>query len=231
MGEAAEYVVFGTGEEDVSDYSWLENHFWASRRGRHPAFRSEVAKAVRREHGEKLNAQMAEAEDWETSNKPQAVAMRKNRRKSAMKSKIELRNIAASVSDELVTVRCLYNNGAKRYTFLCPVDLAQKIEKDDWVTVSTKNNTYEVLQVANVDEDCDIDDLHLTYQWVVGKVDTSRLDTLRKWHEAVGNDLHKQQRKQARKVMLEQMNVDGVAPLALTAGVSGDVIDAEDTGE
>lgn len=242
MGEEAEYEIFRTTGVDISDDGWLENHF--RREHRFITSREQAAKRaareVRKEHGERLNAQHTEAQEWGPSGhpafeKPQARAMRKNeekrKRKRTMKSKLELRNIAASVSDELVTVRCTYSGAGKRYTFLCPTDVAETLREDDNVVVSTKNNTFEVVQVVRVDEECDIDDLNLNYQWVLSKVDTTRLDTLHKWHEQVGNDLHKQQRKQARKVMLEQMNVDGVAPLALTAGLSGEVIDAKDTGE
>ena len=192
------------------------------------------AQAIRREHGERLNAQHTEAQDWGPSghpafsNTPAQDAAKRKKARSNMKTKLELRNIAASVSEELVSVRCKYSKDGKWFTFLCPTELAGELEEGDLVNVSSKGNSIEVVTVAKVDPHCDLDDLSLVYQWVLGKVDMTKLDVLRNWYETAGDTLARAQRRKARQAMLQEMDIGGVPPLALTSGVSGEVIDAED---
>lgn len=196
------------------------------------------AKAVRREHAARLNAQHTEVQDWAPSGHPafsntptQDVANRK-KRKSNMKSKNELANLAATTSTEIITVQCEYSDGGKRYTYLCSKELASELVSGDKVLVSTNGDDFNMVRVKHFDEDCDIDDLSFKYQWLFMKLDTAELERMRSWHKAAGDALHKMQRKRAQQAVIAEMGgVDSIPALALTSGVTEDVIDAEDVGK
>lgn len=82
-----------------------------------------------------------------------------------------LNNIAIIMQENIVTVRCIFENDeeARTYTFLCNGDLANTLGRGDAVVVKdVGGESYKVVYVDEVDTECDIDlSASYKYKWIV----------------------------------------------------------------
>ena len=150
-----------------------------------------------------------------------------------MKSLKELRNIAAILSDEIVSVQCSFETEqtGKSYTFLATYTLAQTLRKDDLVVAHTNNMSkpVAVLRVVEVDRSCLLDcpDRYV-YCWLVQKVNVVELDRLNSWSDAAGEQLYEAQRSRAQQAMLAELGISGSMLPALSAPMADDVVESYD---
>lgn len=146
-----------------------------------------------------------------------------------MKTKSEFRNIAAMLSDEIVSVACTFHTGGKEYTYKAERTL--ELNKGDLVVVSANDGGYKVVTVVDAHKDCMLEDADtVDYQWVLSVVSPARLEELQAWEDKIADDLYYQQRAHAKKQMLAALGFDGVAslPTGLPAPEeSSEVIDEE----
>lgn len=133
-----------------------------------------------------------------------------------MKSIIELTNMAALMSEDVVTVQAQFrgkNSRDQDYSFLCSRALAGTLEKGDYVIGGTKHGA-ACLLVVGVDDTCDIEpDRAYRYNWVFQKLDTSALDRLLKWQDETAELLMAAQRRRMRESMLAELGVQPDMPV------------------
>lgn len=138
-----------------------------------------------------------------------------------MKSRRELRNIAAMIDDNVVSVRCKFTLSGTNYVFLCTTDLASSLKEGDFVIVTCSpkakpNLGYAVCTVNSVDATCDIEpDAEYEYQWILSKIDTERGKKLGEWQDSVADTLMARQRDSARRAVLTEIGLNRVDVLTL----------------
>lgn len=128
-----------------------------------------------------------------------------------MKSKLELKNIAAMVTDDIVSVQCSFTKSstAKTYTYKCKVELAEQLTKGDLVVAQSRDKLATVVHVVEVEPMCLLDDpTTIDYLWVYQKIDTEALEKLLEWEENVIDFLHKKQRVKQQQEILAALDVE-----------------------
>lgn len=128
-----------------------------------------------------------------------------------MKSKLELKNIAAMVTDGVVSVRCSFtgNPGSRTYTYKCKVELAKQLKEGDRVVVQSRDKPGAVVIVVDIDPMCILDDpKNIDYLWIYQKVDDDALSNLLDWEDNVIDFLHKKQRIKQQQEILEALDVE-----------------------
>lgn len=133
-----------------------------------------------------------------------------------MKTLKELRNIAMMLSDDLVTVKCVFDVdpssiGQTKYTYVCLRSLAVTLRKGMAVVV-TCNKAKQPLQlvyVEDVETSCVLDDTGtVNYRWIVQKVDSMEADRLSDWSDEMGERLYAAQRAKAQAAMIAELGLD-----------------------
>lgn len=214
MGEAAEYEIFRRHGVDVSDDGWLDKAF-------HHRSQTGRSSAVRKEHGKLLNKQDSKAAKWEAENTQQAKP-----RKSTMKTKKEMGNIAAMISDEIVSVECCFHNGGKRYTY--KAERALGLKEGMAVVVSSNDGGMKVVRVVEVHPECILENTEqVDYQWVMDVVDEERFESLRKWEAQAADQLYKAQMRKAKLATMEMLGVSDLASNGFPALPNHGADDAE----
>ena len=153
---------------------------------------------------------------------------------SIMKSKLEMRNTAAILSDDIVSVECKFSKHAtKVYTYKCRRELAESLKKDDVVIVGHSSQPGAVVIVKEIHRECDLPDAaNMEYNWIVQKMDTAELKVLHDWDEQAESQLYKMQRKHQQAQLVKSLGlgdeVDNVA-FALPAPVAeAEVVDKDE---
>lgn len=145
-----------------------------------------------------------------------------------MKTRLELKNTAAMLSDDIVTVQCRFvkdsgGETAHTYTFKAPKAVAETLQKDDQV-LCTKNplTGLTVAIVDSVDKQCLLDDpAGTSYPWLISKIDTSGLDRLLAWEDAATEKLYDMQREVHKRSLADVLGSDlSDMPLSLPGGDS-----------
>lgn len=110
----------------------------------------------------------------------------------------KLRNLAAFVSDELVTVGAQYNGRGKEYTFLAAKLFAEELHVEDKVIVYTQGE-FKVVQITRVDDEVNIDiDAGFNCQPIYGKLNPDHFNEVNEYLDKGEADLKKQQRAALR---------------------------------
>ena len=130
-----------------------------------------------------------------------------------MKGTTELRNSAAMLSDNVVTVEAEYKIGrnSKSYTFKCMRDLADTLTKGDVIAVSTndENAPYAIVYVVNVHDACYFEDpTNINYCWVFQKLDKDAITDLLDREGEAARLLDLSQRKIAKADLTKQLGID-----------------------
>lgn len=127
-----------------------------------------------------------------------------------MKSKNELRNIAAMLSDDVVSVECVFHGNDKAYTY--KAEKSMRLAEGDLVAVSHTSGGFKVIRVKAVHKECLLPDPEeYDYQWIIAKLDETRFDELRRWEDEVADELYIAQRSNAKRQMLEALGVPGLS--------------------
>ena len=154
----------------------------------------------------KLNDACLEHELSEMDLAPQQI----NEGKPMSKSN-KLRNLAAFVSEDLVSVGVVLTNGqgirSKEYAYLATQELADQLRCGETQVVVYAAGRYTIGEVTRVDDEVDIDiDAPHGYQPIVCIVDNSHEVTIKDELDAKEAELKKQQRKVLRQQVLAQLD-------------------------
>lgn len=123
----------------------------------------------------------------------------------------KLRNLAAFVSEDLVSVGVVLTNGqgirSKEYTYLATQELADQLRCGETQVVVFAAGRYTIGEVARVDDEVDIDiDAPHGYQPITCIVDNSHEVHIKDELDAKEAELKKQQRKVLRQQVLAQLD-------------------------
>jgi len=157
-----------------------------------------------------------------------------------MKTRNELAVIAASASNDVVSIQCVppstgNNNGnsGTLYTYKAPRDLARHLKIDDYVLVEGDHDhqrprngpvALRVMRVQGIDDVCVLDNPSIVYKWAFAKADTDPLWALRDWEQKVVDQLHAAQRQRARQAMLQEIGADAMDMPSLPAEVRDEAV-------
>lgn len=154
-----------------------------------------------------------------------------------MKSLTALRNYAAILSDDVVSVLCTFKPTSdfekpKTYTYLCTRPLAQTLRRGDLVMVpNTNTSTFppvNVVYVEKVHREVLLDEPDTReYVWILNKVDPTAMLHMTNWQHETAARMADSQRRRAQKAMMTELGFDGEDTNLLLAPVAGPIEDGE----
>jgi len=158
----------------------------------------------------------------------QPETLKPQKKAASMKSQTELRNTAAMLSEDIVTVTATIHEAERPHTFLCPRDLAQHLSAHDLVVAQVRDG-HKIVTVDEVHDECLLNDpSNVQYKWILQKVDTNVEHQLNEWLDGAAKALYDLERKAARKKMLEDFGLPDYEPAPLSIlNNATDVDDAE----
>lgn len=131
--------------------------------------------------------------------------------KSTMKTKIELSNIVSVCSDDVVTLRCAYDNvkNPKLYTFKCKRSFAETLFLHDLVIGVNTRGKCQIVYVHEIHDRCIFETMTQYYHaWVFQKVYLSEHENLKEQENALVEKLETAERNSMQKKVLEALEID-----------------------
>lgn len=157
---------------------------------------------------------------------------KKSKRKSTMKTRTELLNIAALTSDELTTVS-VYLDGSKGtagcYTFLCKRSLALTFTDEDTKVLCETKHGLTIGIVKEIHPEVMMESMDdYRYRFVFAKIDVEEVESLNKWQESVADKLNTAQRKVTKRSALAALGLEESEMMALPSLSSDKVVEDKD---
>lgn len=128
-----------------------------------------------------------------------------------MKSREELKNIAAMLADNLVTVHCEYSIDAKTtYTFKATKEFAETLRRGMPVIAQSNKmeQPFSIVYVVKIDNECFLEENSSSkYCWLLHRVDESILGMLTKEEEDIVEKLYASQKRALKAKLLENLAI------------------------
>lgn len=119
--------------------------------------------------------------------------------------------VLALLGDNVKAVEVTFPTSGGKYTYMTTLDLAV----GDKVVVDTPRAGLQVVEVINADAEWDID-AKFVYKFIVSKVDTSYHEDLQVKINEVKEIVEQNRRDQARKAIVESLNLKAAQVKAIT---------------
>lgn len=127
-----------------------------------------------------------------------------------MKTKNELKNVAAMLADNVVSVTACYSLAGRMYTFKATREFAQTLRKDDAVIASSNKSEmpFAVVFVVAVGNDCILEEgANINYCWLFQKVDNALYAEITESENQFVDDLYEAQKRSLRDKMLNALTL------------------------